>query len=108
MTEQERQQLIETLMENPQSLRKLSHAQLYQARAGAPNYMQDILSGPEHAAFAREATAENPLMALPIAAGAVAYQPYKMVKGSRSKPSLDQVIDALIGVKDGLKQAWER
>jgi hypothetical protein len=88
---------------DPGLLAKMDHATLYQLRAKAPKHMQGLLSPYEHQAFAREATMENPLMALPIAAGTLAYQPYKALMGqSRSAPSLDQVTQGLLGVGQGL------
>lgn len=83
-------------------LEEMDHASLYQLRAKAPNALQGLLAPYEHRAFAREASAENPLMALPIAAGTLAYQPYKAMMGSRSAPSLGQVGQGLLGVGEGL------
>lgn len=88
----------------PEVLRKLDHALLYQAREyvqGAES--QNKLAAPEHQAFAREATQENPLMALPIALASIAYQPAKALMGqSRSDPSLEQMGAGLTGVAEGL------
>jgi hypothetical protein len=87
----------------PGLLAQMEHAALYNMRAKAPKEMQGLLSPYEHRAFAREATAENPLLALPIAAGTLAYQPYKMLMGqSRSAAGLDQVGHGLLGVGEGL------
>lgn len=88
-------------------LARMDHATLYNARKYVPDQtLQNQLAGYEHRAFAREATAENPLLALPIAAGTLAYQPYKMLMGqSRSNASLSQVGQGLQGVGEGLKQA---
>lgn len=87
----------------PQELAKLDHASLYAARQYVPREQQGDISPYEHRAFAREATTENPWMGLPIAAGTLAYQPYKMLTGkSRSGASLDQVGQGLIGVGEGL------
>lgn len=89
-------------------LAKLDHASLYAARDYLPKEDQGLISPYEHRAFAREATQENPWMALPIAAGTVAYQPYKMLTGkSRSAPSLDQVGQGLMGVGEGLWGAFQ-
>jgi hypothetical protein len=90
------------MQQDPEKLSKLDHATLYMMRARAPKEMQGLLSPFEHQAFAREAVQENPLMALPIAAGTLAYQPYKMLMGARSEPSLDQVGRGLLGVGQGL------
>jgi hypothetical protein len=91
----------------PQQLGGMDHASLYNARSYAGKDQQGILSPYEHRAFAREATQENPLMALPIAAGTLAYQPYKWVMGSRSAPALDQVTQGLTGVGEGLWAAFQ-
>ena len=89
-------------------LSKMGHADLYAARAYTPAEYQNKISPYEHRAFAREATQENPLLALPIAAGTVAYQPYKMLKGqSRSGASLAQVGHGLVGVGEGLWGAFQ-
>ena len=88
---------------SPQQLAGLDHASLYAARQYVPREQQGDISPYEHRAFAREATTENPWMGLPIAAGTLAYQPYKMLMGkSRSGASLDQVGQGLLGVGEGL------
>lgn len=84
-------------------LAQIPHALLYSARAKVPREQQNMISPFEHRAFAREATMENPLMALPIAASIIPYQLYKAIDGrSRSKPSLDQVLQGFIGVGEGI------
>lgn len=93
---------------SPEMLGKLSHADLYQARELVPKNQQNALASQEHRAFAREATAENPLLALPIAVATLGYQPYKMITGrSRSDPSLSQLGYGLQGVGEGLWQAFQ-
>jgi hypothetical protein len=96
--------LTKTLLEmSADELNRVSHAELYTARSRAPKEQQDKLAGPEHRAFTREATTENPLMAIPLLLATIGYQPYKMVKGqSRSGASLDQMKQGLIGVGEGL------
>lgn len=98
--------LLGLLQQDPNKLAALlaemDHAQLYQMRARAPKEMQGLLSQYEHRAFAREASQENPMMALPIAAGTLAYQPYKALMGSRSAPSMSQVGQGLLGVGEGV------
>jgi hypothetical protein len=89
----------------PEQLAQLDHASLYQARSYAPKAQQGLLAPYEHRAFAREATQENPLLALPIAAGSLAYPLYKsLLSPGRSAPSLDQVTGGLLGVGEGLWQ----
>lgn len=93
---------------SPQQLSGMDHASLYAARQYVPKEQQGDISPYEHRAFAREATAENPWMGLPIAAGTLAYQPYKMLMGkSRSGASLDQVGQGLLGVGEGLWEAFQ-
>jgi hypothetical protein len=88
---------------SPEELAQLSHAALYMARARAPKEQQNQLAGYEHRAFAREAVGENPLLALPIAAGAVGYPFYKMLMSpGRSDPSFNQVGQGLLGVGEGV------
>ena len=81
------------------------HASLYMARYGAKDKnLQDLLAAYEPRAFAREATRENPLMALPIAAGIPLYQIAKMLglTSSRSAPSAFQAGQGLLGIGEGL------
>jgi hypothetical protein len=89
-------------------LKQMTHSDLYMLRSkfNGNQQMQNRISPFEHGAFAREATQENPLMALPIAAGTLAYQPYKALMGSRSQPSLQQVLQGLQGVGQGLKNRF--
>jgi hypothetical protein len=88
---------------DPGLLSGMDHASLYMLRERAPKEMQGLLSPYEHQAFAREAVQENPLMALPIAAGTLAWPVYKtLVSPGRSDPSLDQVTRGLTGVGQGL------
>lgn len=87
-------------------LAQIPHALLYNARTKVPKEQQNLISPYEHRAFAREATMENPLMALPIAAAVVPYQLYKAIDGkSRSTPSIDQVLQGFLGVGEGLAGA---
>jgi hypothetical protein len=103
-----RQQVLEALMTNPQALGSMPHAALYQARAQPmPQELQNQLAGFEHQAFTREATAENPLMALPLAVATPAYQIYKAIKpGSRSEGGLGQMGQGMYGILEGLKERF--
>ena len=93
---------------NPEQLGTMDHTTLYRMRGRAPKDLQGKLAPYEHQAFAREATAENPLMALPIAAAIPLYQPYKAIQGqSRSPVSLDQVTQGYKGIGQGLWQAFQ-
>lgn len=85
-------------------LATLPHALLYQAREYAPPELQNRLSKFEHRAFAREVIPENPLMALSLPLAIPGYQAYKTVAGkSRSQPSIEQALQGLVGVGEGVK-----
>jgi hypothetical protein len=86
----------------PEELSQVDHASLYAAREYIPKELQGDISPYEHQAFTREATSEDPFMALPLVVGTLAYQPYKMVMGARSKPSLKQTKQGLKGIGEGL------
>ena len=103
------QQIAATLRSfSPEQLGRMDHASLYSARQYVPKEQQGDISPYEHRAFAREATQENPWMGLPIAAGTLAYQPYKMLTGqARSGASLNQVGQGLLGVGEGLWSAFQ-
>jgi hypothetical protein len=92
-----------------------NHATLYMERDKATTKeQQNELASKEHRAFAREAVAENPAMALPIAAAIPLYQGAKAlgVTSSRSDPSIAQAVEGLRGVGEGLVDAaippWEQ
>jgi hypothetical protein len=105
---------LETLMgmdpdEWEKYLATMDHHSLLQlrAKAGKNQKLQDQISPYEHRAFARESAADNPWMALPLAVSTLAYQPYKMITGrSRSKPSLDQLLQGFTGIGEGLKSRF--
>jgi hypothetical protein len=65
---------------------------------------QGVLSDLEHRAYAREATRENPAMALPIAAGIPVYQLMKAlgVMKARTPPRMDQMLGGYTGILEGL------
>jgi acetoacetate decarboxylase len=91
-------------------LKTMDHHSLLALRqmAGRNNtQFQNKLAGPEHRAWAREYVGENPYAALPVAMMTMAYQPYKMLQGgSRSQPSLQQMMQGLTGIGEGLKNRF--
>jgi hypothetical protein len=103
MNQTPQQRAMGLLSLTPEQLAALDHATLYSARQYIPKEQQGLLADYEHRAFAREAVGENKLMALPIAAGSLAWPLYKsLVSPGRSQPSLNQLAQGLLGVKDGL------
>ena len=70
---------------------------------------QDILAGREHRAYARETVQGNPLMAVSLLLATPAYQVAKLggLTGSRSKPSLSQMGQGLLGIGEGLYQRYK-
>lgn len=97
----------------PQQLGAVDHATLFQARdANAGNMqLQQLLAPYEHRAFAREATRENPLMAVPIALATPLYAGAKaagfMRDDNTTDPSMKQVAQGLTGVGEGLWGAFQ-
>jgi hypothetical protein len=96
--------------ENPdavsdEELSKTDHSTLYAARSYANQSGQNKIAPYEHRAFAREAVKDNPLMAIPIAAGIPSYQVYKAIMGARSKASWSQVGQGLLGIGEGLRDS---
>lgn len=101
MTPQELAHVIQGMSD--EQLSELPHWMLYDAREYLPKNEQDRIAPYEHRAFARESVGDNPLMALPVAVGTMAYQPYKMLTGqSRSGASFNQMGQGLMGVYEGL------
>jgi hypothetical protein len=98
------QQLAANLLRlSPEELQRLDHATLYSARGYVPREQQNLLAPFEHRAFAREAVQENPLMALPVAAGSLAWPLYKgLLSPGRSAPSFNQVQQGLLGTTEGV------
>lgn len=92
--------------------KKMSHAELYNLREGNQDdkALQGALAPLEHQAFAREATAENPLMALPISLATPLYAGAKSVglmnDANTTPPSVGQVKAGLQGVLQGLGDAY--
>ena len=89
----------------------LDHATLYRMRNRAQTQdEQDMLAALEHRAFAREAVADNPLLAPSLLAAAPVYQLAKLagMTQSRSNPSWNQLGQGLLGVGEGLLQRFKR
>lgn len=93
----------------------LDHASLYQLRERNQDNpaLQTVLAPLEHRAFAREATKENPLMAVPIALATPIYAAGKglgLINGSRSGGGnpLGQIGAGFTGVAEGLAGAARR
>lgn len=92
-----------------------SHSALYNARESVSSQTeQNYIANAEHRAFAREVTAENPAMAVPLLAAIPAYQGAKALglTNSRSEPSLEQASEAYKGLGEGLSKSvvepWKR
>lgn len=81
-----------------------SHADLYSLRDKLSPADQEQVAPYEHRAFAREVVADSPLMALSLFAGVPLYQTAKLLglSKARTKPSLDQLKQAYIGIGEGL------
>lgn len=87
-----------------ETLATLSHDLLYRARAYASPEDQNRLAKYEHRAFAREVIPERPYLAASLPFAIPAYQLYKSVAGqSRSQPSIEQALQGLVGVGEGVK-----
>ena len=82
---------------------KLSHAQLLTMRQNYPD--QNAIAPYEHRAFAREWAQESPVMAgLSLPFAIPAYSLYKALGlgNSRSKPSMEEVMQGYTGLGEGL------
>ena len=89
-----------------EALNDMSWRDLWKLRNQVTNNQpeQNRVANYEHQAYAREATKENPMMAVPIAAAIPAYQVYKGVMGgSRSEGGLQQIGHGYIGIMQGLR-----
>lgn len=100
--------------QSPENLAALDHATLYRMRGQTKDpTLQDLLAAYEHRAFAREATAENPYLSVPIALAAPLYQLAKLAPQSltgmrsRTSPSWGQLGQGLLGVGEGLISRWK-
>lgn len=82
----------------------LGHDTLYRLRERNvdPN-LQNVLAGYEHRAFAREYVRDNPWMAPSLAVAIPAYTGYKQTfdTQARSKPSLSEMKQGMMGVGEG-------
>ena len=101
------QSLAQALMQGSypvDQLPSLDHATLDNARSYLPPQYQNVIAPAEHQAFAREATTENPLMALPLAVATPLYSLMKAATntGARSAPSWAEMQGGLMGIGQGL------
>ena len=83
----------------------MSWADLLERRRNAKPEDQEKLAPYEHRAYARETVAENPLMAPAFLMLTPGYQAYKalMGGGARTKPSLEQLKQGLLGTYEGVQ-----
>jgi len=107
-------------------LAKMSHAELFLARE-KPGADQKRLAPAEHRAFAREAVADNPAMALSLGLAIPAYTAAKMLADmskdvpllsmlfsstsmdqSRSGASVDEVTEGFKGIGEGISRRTAR
>jgi len=81
-----------------------SHSDLYQMRQGKDTFDQSLIAPLEHRAFAREAVAENKMMAAPLLFAPVIYQLSKAMgfERSRSPADVEQLFQSWAGIIDGL------
>jgi len=90
---------------DPRQLAEMDHATLYRMREYVRDpELQRLLAAFEHRAFSREATRENPAMALPLLFATPLYTAGKatgLIK-SRTPASWDQLGQGLLGIGEGL------
>jgi lipid II:glycine glycyltransferase (peptidoglycan interpeptide bridge formation enzyme) len=95
--------------ERDKALAKMDHSDLYNLRSSMKGNKeaQNVIAPFEHRAFAREATANNPLMSVPIAAAIPIYTAAKAVglTGARSGASVDEVVEGYTGLAEGIKRS---
>lgn len=87
------------------SLAKMSWEELLNMRRNPKLTREDhnTIAPYEHRAYARE-NSTNPLEAMKLAIGSVGYTPVKAITGgSRSDPSLAEMVQGLTGVWEGVK-----
>lgn len=86
-----------------QQLAKMEHYKLMQLR-NTPNVDQDYLAPYEHRAFSRELLQEKPYYAPAVAAAIPVWEIAKLLSptnlGSRSKPSIQSMIQGYKGMGD--------
>lgn len=91
---------------DPKQLEGLSHADIYalRDRAGEKHPSQDMLAALEHQAYAREATKDNPLMALSLAFATPAYGLSKAlgITPGWGKDVLGEIMGGYKGIAQGL------
>lgn len=83
----------------------LQFAELLRMRDNAKSRAEHNRLAPyEHRAFAREAVADNPLMALPLGVATPLYTLGKAagLLKARSDPSLEEILQAYRGIGEGL------
>jgi len=88
-------------------LSKLSHAELYQLREKQKGLADQLRLAPlEHRAFAREVTANNPLMALSLGAAIPLYSASKAlgISKARTPANLDEITGGFTGIGEGLAE----
>ena len=101
---------------SPEQLRAKEFLRIYNQRLAKPNDMgvQKALAPEEHRLFARNVVQNNPLMAAPLAVGAMGYPVAKAMGYSggyrpgdplTTPPSAQQMGQGLLGIGQGLKGA---
>lgn len=94
------------------TLKSMSHAELYRLREklNGDKAAQNAIAPYEHRAFAREAVAESPALAVPVAVAVPLYEATKLIgaTGGRSASSLESMRQGFIGVGEGVAKAISR
>jgi hypothetical protein len=91
---------------DPALMAKMRFGQLDELRSQFPDQSaQDLIAPYEHRAYAREIVKENPLFALGLFGAIPGYQAAKVtgLQKTRSKPSMEQMIQAYKGLFEGLR-----
>lgn len=96
-----------------EQMANMDHATLLNLRERNQNdkALQAVMGPYEHRAFARQATADNPLMSVPLAVATPLYTAAKsvglMTDDNTTKPSLREVGQGLLGIGEGLGRAFK-